>query len=174
MAIEALGHVGGDARPEPVAQSAHVGRLRLCLGRRAGVARHRPAVMPRGSGHRDDIGARHQPLHSRAEPRQQLVALVARIAIRLVQDQQYRARVGRKAPHGTEFDGGEVALDHEQQQVRARRHVPRDTLPFLAADLIDAGGIDKEHAAGVFLSPGGPAGFAGLAMQRAGGEALLA
>ena len=103
----------------------------------------------------------------------QLFTLGGAVTIDLVQHQQQRTALCGQRAQRREFGPGEVAVDHEQDQVGTPGHLPGQLLACLAVDLIDPGGIDQVDVAVVKLAPLATLDGPGLAVKRAGAEALL-
>lgn len=72
------------------------------------------------------------------------------------------------------FVAGHVAVDYEQHGVCLAGDVRGEFGAALAADFVDAGGVDEVDAAAVDALPQGVFAVAGFAVQDAGGEDFFA
>ena len=106
--------------------------------------------------------------------RAQQLAFAAGEAVALVQYQDQRPLQRCEPAQGIQLGLGQVAVDHEQDQIGATGHLVGQLLPFLAVDFIDPRGVDQKDVAVTELAPLPVLHRAGLAMQRAGREALFA
>ena len=162
-------------RQQAFAQGGDVGKTRLLahLLVPAGVDLDH-ALRGRVRRHREHVFRTHQAGHAQAQVLQQVVQVLAAVAIGLVQRQQQRTLGGGERLQRVEFLAGKVAVADEHHQVADLGHLERQPFARLAVQLVDAGRVDQHQAALLRLVEHCVFGVGGGAVQDAHGERLAA